>query len=251
MTGWLIIPDVVVRVACTALLAIGLSTATDKQSRVVPLPAERQLSVDVTVGNVSIRGEVRSDVQIDIVRTAPSAALLTHIPVRIEESPERVHISLVQRDGGTHPDLRTNLALRVPHRAVLDAIRVMEGRVTLSSFAGQVTADVRRGPIDAADVTGIVRFETGIGDVTVKNARLSRDGLLRLRAFNGDVRLQLAERPSDARVMALALNGTIASDIPLRTRDTWGPRWGEASLGRGEPVISLDVVTGRIQITSP
>ena len=65
-----------------------------------------------------------------------------------------------------------------------------------------------------------------------------------MRAFNGDVRLTLAERPADARILALALNGTIKSDIPLTLRETWGPRWGETTLGKGEPVISLDVVTG-------
>jgi hypothetical protein len=80
---------------------------------------------------------------------------------------------------------------------------------------------------------------------------LSANGLLRLRAFNGDVRLSLASRPTDARIMALALNGHIKSEIPLKMRDSWGPRWGEATLGKGEPVISLDVVTGVIDIKSP
>jgi hypothetical protein len=72
-----------------------------------------------------------------------------------------------------------------------------------------------------------------------------------LRAFNGDVRLTLAERPADARIMALALNGSITSQIPLVMKDTWGPRWGETTLGKGEPVISLDVITGTIEIRSP
>lgn len=74
---------------------------------------------------------------------------------------------------------------------------------------------------------------------------------LRLRAFNGDVRLTLAERPANARILALALNGHITSEIPLTMRDTWGPRWGEATLGRGEPVISIDVVTGTVDLRSP
>ena len=78
--------------------------------------------------------------------------------------------------------------------------------------------------------------------------RLTPQGLLRLRAFNGDVRLTLAEKPTDARILALALNGSIKSEIPLRMKDTWGPRWGEATLGNGEPVISIDVITGRIEI---
>ena len=127
----------------------------------------------------------------------------------------------------------------------------MEGRLTLSGLRGAITADVRRGSIDASDLAGAVRLETGIGDIRATHMTLSPGGLLRLRAFNGDVRLALAARPADARIMALALNGTIASDIPLTMKDTWGPRWGDATLGKGEPVISLDVVTGRIEITAP
>jgi len=87
--------------------------------------------------------------------------------------------------------------------------------------------------------------------VTLNNTRLSEDGLLRLRAFNGDVKLTLAERPTDARIMALAMNGQVRSDIPLTRRNTWGPRWGETTLGKGAPVISLDVVTGVVELKSP
>jgi hypothetical protein len=111
-----------------------------------------------------------------------------------------------------------------------------------------VNADLRRGLIDATDVQGVVRLETGIGNVVARRMKLAPGGLLRLRAFNGDIRLTLAERPVNARVMALALNGTIQSEIPLTMKDTWGPRWGEATLGSGEPVISLDVITGKIGI---
>jgi len=80
---------------------------------------------------------------------------------------------------------------------------------------------------------------------------LSAGGVLRLRAFNGDLRLRLAERPADARILALALNGSVTSTIPLTMKNTWGPRWGEATIGAGEPVISLDVITGMIEIRSP
>jgi DUF4097 and DUF4098 domain-containing protein YvlB len=156
----------------------------------------------------------------------------------------------VQADGNTDPAYRADLVLRVPRTATLDRVQVLEGRVTLQGFSGSLAADVRRGPIEGRDVSGTLRLETGIGSVVLNDARLSAGGLLRLRAFNGDVRLTLAERPADARILALALNGGITSDIPLTMKDTWGPRWGEATLGRGEPVISLDVVTGAIAIRS-
>jgi hypothetical protein len=247
-----IIPDVLLRVALCSLLATALAAAvTDRRTHTVPLPPERGISVDVTIGHVRVEGETRTDAQIDIVRTAPTKGDLARIPIDIAEGEREVRITALQVDGGTDPDLKTDVTLRVPRQALLTSIRVTEGRLTLSAFHGTVTADLRRGPIEANGISGTARLETGIGDVVASDARLSPGGLLRLRAFNGDVRLTLAERPADARIMALALNGTIRSEIPLNMRDTWGPRWGEATLGRGEPVISIDVVTGAIDIRAP
>jgi hypothetical protein len=237
-----------------ALLLVGSASlsarVSDRLTRTLPLPAGHAIDVAVTIGTVRIEGEARSDVQIQIVRHAPDAAALSRVPIAIEARADRVEIRAEQPDGGTDPALRSDITLRVPVAATIDPVRVVEGRLDLARLTGRVGADVRRGSIDARGIEGTIRLETGIGDVSLEGARLVHGGLLRLRAFNGDVRLRLAERPRDARILALALNGTIRSDIPLATKDTWGPRWGETSLGRGEPVISIDVVTGRIDIES-
>ena len=222
--------------------------ATDRQTHTVALSTNRAVSASVTIGHVRVQGEPRTDAVIEIVRNAPSQDGLSRIPVVIDESPSDVRIDAQQVDHGTDPAFSTDITLRVPHGANVKSLRVVEGRVTLTALRGSVTADIRRGPIEATNLEGTVRLETGIGDVTATRMRLSPQGLLRLRAFNGNVRLSLAERPKDARVMALVLNGSIQSDIPLNMRETWGPRWGEATLGEGAPVISIDVVTGLIEI---
>ena len=224
---------------------------TDRQTHKFALPAQRALSLEITVGDVRIEGSPQSEALVEITRHAPDAEGLARIPIVIEEGETEVRIRGTQADGGTEAAFRTDVTIRVPHDAVLHSVRILEGRLTLAALRGEISADVRRGPIEASDLQGVVRLETGIGNVIADRTRLSPNGLLRLRAFNGDVRLTLAEKPSDARILALALNGTIASDIPLRMKDTWGPRWGEATLGKGEPVISIDVITGRIQIKAP
>lgn len=221
---------------------------TERQSWTVALPPARALGVSITVGDLRIQGESRGDALIEVHRSAPTTSGLGRIPITIEESATEVRVAGVQLEGGTDPAYRTDVSLRVPRDSVLRPLRVMEGRLSVTTFGGDIEADVRRGPIEASDVHGTIRFETGIGAIVVNHASLSPGGLLRLRAFNGDVHLTLAARPSDARIMALALNGTIRSEIPLNTKDSWGPRWGEATLGAGEPVISLDVVNGRIEI---
>ena len=230
---------------------IAAADVTDRQTHTIALPPGKTLSIDVTIGAVRIEGWDRSDVEIVVERRAPDAAQLARVPLVIEDLPAKVSVRAVQTDNTTDPAFRADVTVRVPRRAVIERVQVLEGRIAIEGFSGVLTADIRRGPIDGRQLSGTLRLECGIGSVTLTDTRLSADGLLRLRAFNGDVRLSLGARPADARVMALALNGHITSDIPLTRKDTWGPRWGEATLGKGEPVISLDVVTGLIEIKSP
>ena len=224
---------------------------TDRQTQTLPLPAGKSLSIDVTIGTVRIDGWDKPDVEIVIERRAPTAAQFARVPVVIEDLPAKVGIRALQTDNTTDPALRADVTVRVPRAATIERVQVLEGRIAIDGFIGSLTADIRRGPIDGKGLAGTLRLEAGIGSVTLTDTRLSANGLLRLRSFNGNVRLTLAERPADARIMALALNGHVTSDIPLTLRDTWGPRWGETTLGKGEPVISLDVVTGSIEIKSP
>jgi len=229
-------------------IAAPVTAATDRQTRTFPWPEGRTLVIELTIGEVRIIGSNRTDVELAVQRTAPTAEALSQVPFSVEDTPERVTIRAVQPGGNTDPGLRADLVLRVPATAAIERISILEGKLGIETFQGVLTAAVRRGPIDGTNVAGTLRLETTVGAITLKQARLSPTGLLRLRAFDGDVRLQMPGAPADARVMALALNGTIQSDIPMTTRDTWGPRWSEATLGKGEPVISIDVVTGKVEI---
>lgn len=224
---------------------------TDRQTQVVPLPPGKTLSIEVTIGTVRIEGSDKTDLEIIVERRAPSQALFVRVPLAIDDTPARVSVRALQTDNTTDPAFRADVTVRVPRTAVIDRVQVLEGRIAIDGFHGTLAADIRRGPIEGRNVSGTLRLEAGIGSVIVSDARLSENGLLRLRSFNGDVKLSLAARPINARIMALALNGHVKSDIPLTRRETWGPRWGEATLGKGEPVISLDVVTGLIEIKSP
>ncbi|MGQ0732542.1 MAG: hypothetical protein ACT4QD_02675 [Acidobacteriota bacterium] len=234
------------------LLHAGVAAAqTDRLVRVVPLPPGRAITLEVTIGHLRVEGEERSDAEIVIQRITPSAEGLARLPVEVEEGEADVRIRVLQTEAATDPAYRSDVSLRVPRDSVVRSVRLLEGHLRISGLRGTIGADVRRGTIEASNLEGVVRLETGIGDVTARAMRLSSGGVLRLRAFNGDVSLHLAEQPAHARILALALNGTIESSIPLAMRETWGPRWGQATLGRGEPVISLDVITGRILLTAP
>jgi len=239
-------------IVLAAAIALGATVdVTDRQTQTISLPTGKPISIEVTVGNVRIDGWDKPDVEIVVERRAPDKAQLARVSVAIEDTPGWVRIRALQTENTTDPAFRADVAVRVPRAALIDRVQVLEGRIAIEGFSGTLTADIRRGPIEGKTVSGTLRLEAGIGSVTITDARLSANGLLRLRSFNGDLRLSLAARPVDARILALALNGHVTSDIPLTRRETWGPRWAEATLGKGEPVISLDVVTGLIEIKSP
>lgn len=235
-------------VLVAALFAV--SDVTEGQTRVAQLPPGKPLSIDITNGTVRIVGADRADVEIVVECRAPTPQDLLRLPLVIDDKPDRVHVTAIQTNQTTDAALRADVTVRVPRAALIDSVKVMEGRISVEQLSGVLTADIRRGHIDGKDLSGKLRLTTEIGNVTLTSARLSPDGVLRLRAFNGDVKLTLAQRPAHARIMALALNGQVKSDIPLTHRNTWGPRWAEATLGRGEPVISIDVVTGTVEIKS-
>jgi DUF4097 and DUF4098 domain-containing protein YvlB len=226
-----------------------LAAAEARTTRIFDLPSGRVLELDATIAEVRITGTAQAGGRVEVVRTAPTPADLDRVPLSVDEDATRVRIAV--RQAGTDPGLRATVRVEVPADARIAAVRVVEGRLDVADFAGTLTADVRRGPIVASRVSGVLRLETGIGAVDVRDARLTPGGLIRLRTFNGNVRLAFAEAPTDARVMALALNGTVTSQLPLNLKTKWGPRWGEATIGRGEPVVSLDVVTGDIRIEAP
>lgn len=202
-----------------------------------PVTARTTITIDAGAADVKVVGSKRADVEVEAERASTSV--------------DGDRIVVKADDAGAAPNrrARAKVELKVPEDVAIDAIRIVDGQLTLESLRGRVAADVRQGEIRGIDLSGVVRLETGFGDVVLERARLVEHGLLRLRAFNGNVRLGLARQPENARILALTFNGRIESTLRLRRRESFGPRFAEGTFGSGEPVISIDSVTGNITIT--
>lgn len=221
--------------------------AVNRVERTFALPRQG-LRLDATIADVTVVAAARDDVAVEVVQRAPSSADLASFPALIDADGERIRVSVVQTGDGRDPKLKSEITIKTPPSLRLEAVRVFEGRIRVSGLVVQCDVDLRRGPVEAADLSGRVRLETGLGNIDVTNAQLVTGGMLRVRTFNGSVRVQFARAPDDARILALTFNGTITSDIPLTMKDQFGPRFGETTIGRGEPVLSIDVVKGDIAI---
>jgi hypothetical protein len=222
--------------------------ATDRVSRTLSLHG-KPIRIDATIADLVVTGSTLPDVVVDIVRRAPTAADLTKYPAIIDEEGGEVRIAALQADDGRDPALKADISIRVPSDGPVPTVRVFEGRVRLTGLRAGCDVDVRRGPIEASALAGRVRIESGLGSVDVRDSELTPGGMMRLRVFNGPLRVRFARVPASARILAVTFNGRVRSDIPLTMKDTFGPRFGETTIGSGEPVMSLDVVKGDIEIT--
>ena len=236
--------------AAALLFAIAptVHAAEDRVAKTVALTPGMPIVLNATMADLTIEGTARDDASVQIIRRAPSDEDLAKYPAEIEERDGALRITALQEADGRDPALKSEIRLSVPAVAVLQQIRVFEGRIRVSNVRGSCDIAVQRGTIDATAVAGRVRLETELGSIDVKGAELTPGGMMRLRAFNGDVRIRFGQKPESGRVLAVTYNGTIASDIPLATKDKFGPHFGETTLGSGDPVMSIDVVKGNIEI---
>ena len=233
---------------CVALLVASAAygEVTDRQSRTVRVPAGGAVRVDLTVGDVTVTLSNGPDLVIDATRHAPTTDDLVRMPFEVDTGHPVVRIAGVQQNLGRDAALRTDLAIALPAGVPVEAIRVFEGRVRLTGLRDGVDVDLTRGSVEATGLGGKVRLETELGSIEVRQPDLTPGGMLRLRVFNGTVRVRTARPPANARVLAVVFNGTLKSDWPLTLKDRFGPRFGEATYGTGDPVVSVDVVKGDI-----
>jgi hypothetical protein len=229
--------------------AAARAETTDRFTRTLTFSPRKPVRVEATIADLTILGSNRSDLSIEIVRHAPSAAALAKFAPHVDDSGDVITITAVQDADGRDADLKSDIVIRAPASTVMQAVRVFEGRVRVSGLTAACDVDLRRGTVEATGLAGRVRLESGIGSVDVKDSQLTPDGMMRLRVFNGPLRVHFQRPPANARILAVTFNGALTSDIPLTMKDKFGPRFGETTLGTGEPVMSVDVVKGDIAIT--
>jgi hypothetical protein len=221
----------------------------DRVVRTLTFAPTRPIRVEATIADLLIVGSNRPDIGVEVVRRAPGQVDLAKYPVVIDDAGEVLRIVVVQQQEGRDPSLKSDIVIRVPSNARFEAIRIFEGRVRLDGLRQACDVDVRRGAIEATGLAGRVRLESGIGSVDVRDSELTPGGMMRLRVFNGPLRVRLQHPPQSARILAVTFNGRLTSAIPLTMKDSFGPRFGETTIGSGDPVMSLDVVKGDIAIS--
>ena len=230
--------------ACVALAqTIAFAQPVERIARAFPASPVRPIDIRIAAGSVDIRGEDRPDISIEIER--PGGDLAREV---IDESQERILVEATRPETAS-AQAPVKVVVRAPRATPIHFVHVGVGDVSLAGWRGTVQVKVEDGAIVADDVSGIVRLETGSGDITLRRATLSPDGLLRCRTLTGNITVGLSEVPADGRILLMTMTGTVRSDLPVADKEGFGGRLKEGTMGNGQPLLSLDTVRGDVTVT--
>jgi hypothetical protein len=225
------------------LAAASVSAQSGRVARTFPASPVKPIEIRVASGSVEIRGEDRADISVGVERSA--GVLSSEV---VAEREERIIVD-VRPGTGANVEAPVKVTVLAPRATPIQFVHVADGDVSLSRWRGSVQVKVERGAIVAEDVAGIVRLETGSGDITVRQAVLPRDGLLRCRTLTGHVDIDFAQIPADARILLMTMSGTVTTDLPVTDKEEFGGRLKEGKLGNGQPLLSIDAVRGNLTVT--
>lgn len=250
---------------CTGRLGgDGERTAETSERTLSTVP--ETLSVTNEVGAVSVTGEDRSDVGIELTRRGP--------PGRIEKLAfgvqrdgssvslvgETTNEGLIQNDAG----LSLEITVRVPTSVAVERVETTVGDVRLTGVGGDPTVESTVSEVTVRSVSGFVSAQTTAGDVTIRDV----GGLDRVEATTGDLALDvpslrsdssittttgdvdLAVAPElDAAVSVSAETGSVTvSELPLTVTEQTTGAEVNGTLGGGDDRLSVETTVGTVTL---
>ena len=250
---------------CTGRLGgDGERTAETSERTLSTVP--ETLSVTNDVGAVSVTGEDRSDVGIELTRRgAPGRIEKLEFTVQRDDSSvslvgETADEGLIQNGG----DLSLEITVRVPTSVAVERVETTVGDVTLTDVGGNPTVESTTSELTVRAVSGFVSAQTTTGDVTIRDV----GGLDRVEATTGDLTLDVSSLRSDSSIttttgdvdLAVApdldaavsvsaeMGSVTVSELPLTvTKQTTGAE-AKGTLGSDSNRLSVETNVGSVAL---
>lgn len=242
------------------------------------------MAVDVENGDVTIAGDDRDDVGLDIVKQSSSISTdLEDLILETERAADALELRSVWEgsDGWFTSRPSMDLDAAVPQALSVDRISTSVGAVTVRDVGGEMTLTTSTGRVDVANVDGSVFAETTtgrvkitgvsdtvtadtttgrieirdgglIGDLSATTGRIEAD----VPAIDGDTTLSTTtgritaavSSDLDAELVAETDTGRIdVSDLDMDDA-TVGDDRATGTLGEGGPTLRIETSTGRITL---
>lgn len=168
-----------------------------------------------------------------------------------DESPDGCRASGGDRPASGRKDHQNgptvDLVARVPSGVLLTA-GTLNGAIQARGLGGEVHATTLNGDVTVS-AGNVAEATTLNGNVDVSFAAPPA-GRVTLGTNNGNVKVCLP-RAIDAEIEASTVHGEITATFPMSIATTpggWGPKNGQARLGKGGPRIQIRSINGNVEI---
>lgn len=223
---------------------------TEEFHHTYPLSADGRINLQNINGAVHITAWDQNEVKVDAIKRADNDTELKNTEIRINASANSISIEThypKENDWGGHHDFASvEYTLKVPRKAMLDEIKLVNGSLDVAGVQGEVRASCVNGMLSAKQLGGRAKLSTVNGELEAKFERAA--GEVELSSVNGSIDLTL---PSDAKasIEANTVSGGIENDFGLHSDDhRFVGHDLRGELGGGGTQIKLSDVNGRIDI---
>lgn len=214
-----------------------------ESERTIPIEGASSLAVVVDAGDVTVRGERREDVHVDLVKKSSSVnADLSKLEFRVEREDDRVVLrGEWTGDDGLSGKPSMDVTVTAPSTLGVARAEARVGDVAVEHVTvdqenvedesvgdGVLVAESGTGDVSVRDVAGDVRASTGTGDVTLRDV----DGGVEASAATGDVTV----RAVTGSVQASASTGDVLA------RDVGSV--ASASAQTGDVTVDVPAISG-------
>jgi hypothetical protein len=189
--------------------------------------ASPEVVVSTFDGPIEVRSWDRNEVLVEIEKKAADEDGLKSIEVRADHQGNRVEVEVVRPRGrdtfvgiGVHISPHAKLTVSMPRQGTLEA-RSGDGSIRAERLEGKITLRTSDGSVTATGIKGEMDVESGDGSVTIEDA----DGAIRVSTGDGGIRStgrfdSLDVKSGDGSVTVRAEPGSeMKSDWSLRTED--------------------------------
>jgi hypothetical protein len=203
-------------------------------------------------GKVDVQTSDTKTAEVYVLRTAGSRDGLNRREVTIEQTSTGLLIKGRQVSHGFLEHLfgtkaNEEVTIKAP-RAIVLAIRGVNGRVTTGEVDGSIAAKGINGEVelgaanDSAEISGIN------GNISVGLNKLGNTGA-RVSGINGNIELRLGTA-LDADLTAKGMNGSVRSETSDITvdKDQYGSHYS-AKIGSGGSPITISGINGNVRLT--
>jgi len=235
------------------LISTSYASVVDEVERSFDVDSTSSLRLENINGSVNISAWDKDVIKILAVIKADEQEDRDKISVEMTKSGRGVNVETHYKKqsswGNHHSSGSVNYIIKVPAKAELSSIDLVNGSLIIEGVEGEIRADLVNGSIKANGLVSDSEFNSVNGSIKISYQKIGKDlNRIELDTVNGSIKLSLPEKIS-ASVDVETMHGSIKNDFGLKAdKNMFSGRSLKGDIGGGDIRINLESVNGSVKI---